>query len=139
MIWFAWFILALEILVIALGLRIVWLMVWEAVRAPADPSSPSRHQPQHPPRRKVKPSSRREDEDYPALFALEEVDERGYVGSRKLHTGCEAAVCRTLSGPGSWRAGIIQENRSTPGTTRAFGWQRRPSSTPSSTLTQGKA
>src|SRR3712207_7442912 len=83
MIWFVWFILALEILVIALGLRIMWLMVWEAVRAPADPSSPSRHQPQHPPRRKVKPSSRREDEDYPALFALEEVDERGYVGSRK--------------------------------------------------------
>jgi hypothetical protein len=98
MIWFVWFILALEILVIALGLRIMWLMVWEAVRAPADPSSPSRHQPQHPPRRKVKPSSRREDEDYPALFALEEVDERGYVGSRKLHTGCEAAVCRTPFG-----------------------------------------
>ena len=98
MIWFVWFVLALEILVIALGLRIMWSMVWEAARAPADPSSPSEHQPRHPPRGKAEPSSRREAEDYPALFALEEVDERGYVSTRKLHMGCEAAVCRTPFG-----------------------------------------
>ena len=36
--------------------------------------------------------------DEPALFTLEEVDERGYVSSRKLHMGCEAAVCRTPFG-----------------------------------------
>jgi hypothetical protein len=36
--------------------------------------------------------------DEPALFTLEEVDERGYVSSRRLHMGCEAAVCRTPFG-----------------------------------------
>src|SRR5215210_5953329 len=86
MVWFVWFILALEILVIALGLRIMWVMIWEASRAPADPSSPIEH-----------PASAK-DEDYPTLFTFEEVDERGYVSTRKLHMGCEAAVCRTPFG-----------------------------------------
>jgi hypothetical protein len=86
MVWFVWFILALKILVIALGLRIMWVMVWEASRAPADPSSPI----EHPPSAK--------DEDYPTMFTFEEVDERGYVSTRKLYMGCEAAVCRTPFG-----------------------------------------
>jgi hypothetical protein len=76
MIWFAWFMLALESLVIAIGLRLMWAMVSEASREPADPT------PQV------------EDPDDPALFTMEEVDERGYVSSRKLHMGCEAAICR---------------------------------------------
>jgi hypothetical protein len=96
MIWVAWFMLALEGLVIALSLWMMWVMVSEASRAPADPFSPVEHPPEprlaqsleHPPEAKAEP----------ALFTLEEVDERGYVSSRKLHMGCEAAVCRTPFG-----------------------------------------
>jgi hypothetical protein len=106
MIWVVWFILALEILVVALGLRIMWAMIWEAARAPADPSHPVEHPPEHspaqslghPPKARDEDSSLREDENYPALFTLKEVDDRGYVSSRKLHMGCEAAVCRTPFG-----------------------------------------
>ena len=106
MIWFVWFILALEILVIALGLRIMWVMIWEAARAPADPLSPVRHPPDRSQAQslekqseaKDEASSLGEDEDYPALFTLKEVDSRGYVSTRKLHMGCEAAVCRTTFG-----------------------------------------
>jgi hypothetical protein len=106
MVWFVWFILALEILVIALGLRIMWGMIWEASRAPADPSSPVEHPPQHSPAQSLEKQSEAkdeasflgEDEGFPAQFTLEEVDERGYVSTRKLHMGCEAAVCRTPFG-----------------------------------------
>ncbi len=88
MIWLAWCMLALESLVIAIGLWIMWVRIAEASREPADPFSPVDHPPEHPP----------EVRDDPALFTLEEVDERGYVSSRKLHMGCEAAVCRTPFG-----------------------------------------
>jgi hypothetical protein len=106
MIWLAWFTLALEGLVIALGLRIMWVMVSEASRAPAEPVPPAEHPPERPLARSLEPlpeakddsSSIREDEDLPALFTLEEVDERGCLSSRKLHMGCEAAVCRTPFG-----------------------------------------
>src|SRR5215204_1398077 len=106
MIWVVWCILALVILVIALGLRIMWVMLWEAFRAPADPLSPVEHPPEHspaqslehPPEPKDEDSSLGEDEGYPALFTLKEVDERGYVSTRKLHMGCEAAVCWTPFG-----------------------------------------
>ncbi|MDQ3864274.1 MAG: hypothetical protein M3317_12415 [Actinomycetota bacterium] len=90
MIWFAWFMLGLESLVIAISLWIMWAMVSDASRAPAE------HPVERPP-----PRSRQhplEAEDDPSVFALEEVDERGYVSSRKLHMGCEAAVCRTPLG-----------------------------------------
>ena len=88
--------LALESLVIALSLWLMWVRIAEASRAPTDPFSPVEHPPEpqlvqsleHPPEAK----------DEPALFTLEEVDERGYVSSRKLHMGCEAAVYRTLFG-----------------------------------------
>ena len=80
MIWFAWFMLALESLVIAIGLWLMWAMVSEASREPADPFPQA------------------EVPDDPALFTMEEVDERGYVSSRKLHMGCEAAICRTPLG-----------------------------------------
>lgn len=84
MIWFAYFMLALESLVIAISLWMMWAMISEASRAPADPLPT------------VEPPP--EAGDGSALFTLEEVDERGYLGSRKLHMGCEAAVCRTPSG-----------------------------------------
>jgi hypothetical protein len=92
MIWVGWFVLALEGLTIAISLWIMWLMVSEAFREPADPLSPVKH----PPERSLAQAP--ETRDGPALFTLEEVDDRGYVSSRKLHMGCEAAVCRTPFG-----------------------------------------
>jgi len=96
MIWLAYFMLALESLVIAVSLWMMWAMISEASRAPADPFPTVEHpeerlparSPEHPP----------EARDTPALFALEEVDERGYLSGRMLHMGCEAAVCRTPFG-----------------------------------------
>jgi hypothetical protein len=106
MIWLAWFMLALEILVIAISLWMMWVRIAEASREPTDPFSAVEHPPErplaqpleHPPEAKDESSSLRKDEDLPALFTLEEVDERGYLSSRKLHMGCEAAVCRTPFG-----------------------------------------
>src|SRR5918995_1534269 len=106
MIWVAWFTLALETLVIPPSLWIMWVLISEASRAPADPSSALEHPPEHspaqslghPPKGKDEDSSLREEEGFSALFDLEEVDERGYVSSRKLRMGCEAAVCRAPFG-----------------------------------------
>ena len=92
MIWFVWFVLTLEGLVIAIGLWIMCVMVSDASRRPADPSSAA----ESPPERSLARTP--ETGDDTALFTLEEVDERGYVSSRKLHMGCEAAVCRTPFG-----------------------------------------
>jgi hypothetical protein len=92
MIWFAWFMLALESLVIAIVLWLMWAMVSEASREPGDAFPPAEDPPAH----WLDPTP--ETSDDPARFTLEEVDERGYVSSRKLHMGCEAAVCRTLVG-----------------------------------------
>jgi hypothetical protein len=96
MIWLAWFMLALESLVIAIGLWLVWAMVSDASRAPADPFPPV----EHPPERSTAQSQEHPPEanDDSPLFTLEQVDERGYVSSRKLHMGCEAAICRTPLG-----------------------------------------
>jgi hypothetical protein len=106
MIWLAWFMLALESLLITLSLWMMWMMISEASRAPADPFSAVEHPPERPLAQSLEPpteakdesSSYRKDEDLPSLFALEKVDERGFVSSRKLHLGCEAAVCRTPFG-----------------------------------------
>ena len=96
MIWLAYFTLALESLVIAIGLWMMWAMVSEASRVPDDPFSvmqhpqerPLAHSPEHPPVAS----------DDPAPFTLQRVDERGYISSRKLHMGCEAGVCRIPMG-----------------------------------------
>ena len=92
MIWVVWVVLALEGVAIAISLWITWLMISDASRAPADPFSPVKHPPE---RSLAQPP---ETGDGPTLFTLEDVDERGYVSSRKLHLGCEAAVCRTPFG-----------------------------------------
>ena len=95
MIWFAWFMLALECLVIGIGLWIMWTMVSEASRRPPDPMSA----PEHPSISPPAPSPEHEQSaNDSTLFTLEQVDERGYVSRRKLHMGCEAAVCRTPFG-----------------------------------------
>jgi hypothetical protein len=96
MIWVAWFMLVLEGLVIAISLGIMWGMISEASRAPADPFSALEHTPEPPLAQSLDHPPEANDE--PALFTLEEVDERGYLSSRKLHMGCEAAVCRTPFG-----------------------------------------
>ena len=96
MIWVAWFMLALESLVIALSLWMMWVMISEGSRAPADPFSAVEHPPEPLPAQSLDHPPEAKDE--PALFTLEEVDERGYVSSRKLHMGCEAAVYRTPFG-----------------------------------------
>jgi hypothetical protein len=96
MIWVAWCMLALESLVIALSLWMMWVMVSEASRAPTDPFSPVEHPPEPPVTQSLEHPPEAKDE--PALFTQEEVDEQGYVSSRKLHMRCEAAVCRTPFG-----------------------------------------
>ncbi len=96
MIWLAWFMLALESLVIALSLWMMWVMISEASRAPADPFSAVEHPPERPLAQSLEHPPDATDEAAP--FTLDEVDERGYVSSRKLHMGCEAAVCRTPFG-----------------------------------------
>jgi len=96
MIWFAWFMLALESLVIGISLWIMWTMVSEASREPTDPFSPVEHPSESPPAQS--PERPQEANDDPAPFTLERVDGRGYVSSRELHMGCEAAVCRTPLG-----------------------------------------
>jgi hypothetical protein len=96
MIWVAYFMLALESLVIALSLWMMWVMLSEASRAPADTFSVVEHPRERPPAQPLARSA--EARDDLAVFTLEEVDERGYVSSRKLHMGCEAAVCRTPFG-----------------------------------------
>src|SRR5215211_1922972 len=96
MIWIAWLMLALESLVIALSLWMMWLMISEASRAPADLFSAVEYPPEPAPAQSLEHPPEAKDE--PALFTLEEVDERGYVSSRKLHMGCEAAVYRTPFG-----------------------------------------
>jgi hypothetical protein len=92
MIWFAYVMLVLESLVIAISLWMMWSIISEASRPPPEPFPPEELSPARSP--EPPPEAR----DYPALFALEEVDERGYVSSRKLLMGCEAAVCRTPFG-----------------------------------------
>ena len=89
MIWLAWFILGLECLVIVLSLWIMWVRIAEASRASTDQISAVEHPPAQP---LEHPTPAGDD------FVLEEVDERGYVSSRKLQMDCEAAVCRTPFG-----------------------------------------
>jgi hypothetical protein len=108
MMWVAYLMLALEILVIVLGLLMMWVMMSEAFRASVDPSSPVEHPTEHSPAQALEyppqakdqdpPLQEEEDEVFPALFTVKEADELGYVSSRKLHMGCEAAVCRTPFG-----------------------------------------
>jgi hypothetical protein len=96
MIWLAYFTLALESLVIAIGLWMMWAMVSEAAREPADPFSAVQQPPERTPAHS--PEHQPESTDETALFTLERIDERGYTSSRKLHMGCEAGVCRIPSG-----------------------------------------
>ena len=96
MIWIAWFMLALESLVIGISLWIMWTMVSEASRAPTDPFPPGEQPREHPPVQA--PDSPQRADDRSDGFTLEQVDGRGYVSGRKLHMGCEAAVCRTPFG-----------------------------------------
>jgi hypothetical protein len=86
-IWLAWLVIALALLVIVLNLWMIWQRVSGATPRPAEPETLEEG------------SSEANPEGEPALpDVLGELDERGYLSSRKLPMGCEAAICRTPSG-----------------------------------------
>ena len=86
--WLAWMAIALATLVAAVSLWITWQRLSDAYGRPAEAATPeelpSEGQPEV------------EHDDPPAV--LGELDERGYLFSRKLQMGCEAAICRTPVG-----------------------------------------
>jgi hypothetical protein len=88
MTWLAWMAIALATLVAAVNLWMTWQRLSDAYRRPAEAETqeelPSEGQ------------SEAEHDDPPAV--LGELDERGYLFSRKLQMGCEAAICRTPVG-----------------------------------------
>ena len=88
MTWIAWIVIVLVLLVVVLNLWMMWQRLSDATRMPVEPSSTlTEHTAKHQP----------EAERIPPTI-LGELDERGYVSSRKLPMGCEAAICRTPSG-----------------------------------------
>ncbi len=88
MTWLAWTAIVLATLVAAVNGWITWQRLSDAWRRPAEEETlvelPSEGQPEV------------EHDDPPAV--LGELDERGYLSSRKLQMGCEAAFCRTPFG-----------------------------------------
>jgi hypothetical protein len=87
MTWLAWLVIALALLVIVLNLWMIWQRVSDATPRPAEPETLGEG------------SSEANPEGEPALpDVLGVLDERGYLSSRKLPMGCEAAICRTPSG-----------------------------------------
>ena len=86
--WLAWLVIALVLLVIVLNLWMMWQRVSDATRVPAEPSSTLVEHAAEP---------QPEDEHVPPTI-LGELDERGYLSSRMLLMGCEAALCRTPFG-----------------------------------------
>ncbi len=88
MTWIAWLVIVLVLLVVVLNLWMMWQRLSDATRMPVEPSSTlAEHTAKH----------QQEAELIPPTI-LGDLDERGYVSSRKLPMGCEAAICRTPSG-----------------------------------------
>jgi hypothetical protein len=85
--WLAWLVIALALLVIVLNLWMTWQRLSDAYRRPAEPETWEEY-----------PSGRQPEGEHIPPAVLGELDERGYVSIRKLHMGCEAAVCRTPFG-----------------------------------------
>ena len=88
MTWLAWLVVALATLVAAVNLWMTWQRLSDAYRRPAEPEAPEED-----------PSERQpeaEHNDPPAV--LGELDERGYLSSRKLQMDCEAAICQIPGG-----------------------------------------
>jgi hypothetical protein len=85
--WLAWIVISLALLVIVLNLWMMWQRVSDATQRPAEPEALGEF------------LSAGNPKDEPVLpDVLGELDERGYLSSRKLPMGCEAAICRTPSG-----------------------------------------
>jgi hypothetical protein len=88
--WLAWMAIALATLVGAVSLWMTWQRLSDVYRRPAEAETseelPSEGQPEA------------EHDDPPLPAVLGELDERGYLFSRKLQMGCEAAICRTPVG-----------------------------------------
>jgi hypothetical protein len=85
--WLAWLIIVLVLLVVVLNLWMMWQRLSDATRMPVDSEvqvanlSKGQAEAEHVP---------------PTNFG--ELDERGYLSSRMLLMGCEAAICRTPFG-----------------------------------------
>ena len=87
--WLAWMAIALATLVAAVSLWVTWQRLSDAYRRPAEAATPEEFASEGQPEV--------EHDDLPPLV-LEELDERGYLFSRKLQMGCEAAICHTPFG-----------------------------------------
>ena len=87
MTWLAWMAIVLATLVAAVNVWTTWQRLSDAYRRPAEPEAPAEN-----------PSEGQPKVEHVPPAVLEELDERGYVNSRKLHMGCEVAVCRTPFG-----------------------------------------
>jgi hypothetical protein len=85
--WLAWLSIALALLVTAINLWIMWVQFSAASRRPAEPGPPAEH-----------PLERRSEAEHEPHILLEQLDERGYLSSRKLRMGCAAALCKTPFG-----------------------------------------
>jgi hypothetical protein len=87
--WLAWMAIALATLVATVSLWITWQRLSDTYRRPAEAGTPEEV-----------PSEGQPEvgHDDPPPAVLGELDERGYLSSRKLQMGCEAALCRTPFG-----------------------------------------
>ncbi len=85
--WLAWLVIALALLVIVLNLWMMWQRLSDATRVDADSDA------QADDLSKGQPGAA-----HASASVLGELDERGYLSSRKLPMGCEAAICRTPFG-----------------------------------------
>lgn len=85
MTWLAWTAIALATLVAAVNLWMTWQRLADAYRRPAEPEAPEEHPSKH---------QLEVEHDDPPPAILEELDERGYLFSKRLQMGCEAAICR---------------------------------------------
>jgi hypothetical protein len=85
--WLAWIVIALALLVIVLNLWMMWQRLSDATRMDADSDE-----------RADDLSKGQPEAAYAPPTVLGELDERGYLSRRKLHMGCEAAICRTPFG-----------------------------------------
>ncbi len=85
--WLAWLVIALALLVIVLNLWMMWQRLSDATRMDADSEEQADYLSKGQPEAAQAPPS-----------VLGELDERGYLTSRVLPMGCEAAICRTPFG-----------------------------------------
>ena len=85
--WLAWLVIALVLVVIVLNLWMMWQRLSDATRMPVDSEV-----------QVANLSKGQAEAEHVPPTILGELDERGYLSSRMLPMGCEAAICRTPFG-----------------------------------------